>query len=471
MAPEMQRKLALFACLLLVLAGLLTMVPDAWLLGPQAACHSCHEAQYPASHLLYRTNYMGYNSLCSFAPFSTLILIGTAMLIFLTTFRIKFEHWGPQYRLIAGIVLLAFAVLTVLPAQTEYRDLLGYSTLDPLVPASTIILLALAAAALMGYIVCPFLIIMRCRCPVLEKEMDSNYSPDRAILRYLKMAATGKLSDEDVRRLYRCTLCNGCWMAWFNRSTRAMAVGKGIVPAHLASIKGSVAAYGNPYGIAISADGGELKGADTDTVLFKGCTARFKAPEILAAARELLDKKGIKYKLLEGETCCGYTLYNLGDIDAGNAAVDRNIKAFRDTGVKRIITICPGCYSAFNKYYNGRGGFDVDVALAMDLLKDMKVPAKGVTIHDPCHAKEKSETAHGMLMGAREDGTGACCGAGGGVMSFDRMLAGARAGRILEENESTVVTYCPFCYLNLSRAGEKRVADLYVVLAQGGLNG
>jgi Fe-S oxidoreductase len=471
MAQEMQRKLALFACLLLVLAGLLTMVPDTWLLGPQAACHSCHDAQYPADHLLYRMNYMGYNSLCSFAPFSTLILIGTALLIFLTTFRVKFERWGPQYRLIAGVVLAVLAVLTVLPVQTGYRNLLGYSTLDPLVPVSTVLLLALALASAMGYIVCPFLIIMRCRCPVLEKEMDSKYAPDRAILRYIKMLFTGRLSDEDVRRLYRCTLCNGCWLSWFNRSTRAMAVGKGIVPAHLAPIKESVVKYGNPYGMAVSADGGEPKSVDSDTLLFKGCTARFKAPEILAAARELLDKKGIAYRLMDGESCCGYTLYNLGDIEAGNSAVGRNIEAFKAAGVKRIITICPGCYSAFNKYYKGHNGFDAEVVLAMDLLKDAPVRAKGVTIHDPCHAKEKSEMAHGLLQGAREEGTGACCGAGGGVMSFDRMLAGARAGRILEENAGTVVTYCPFCYLNLSRAGEARVVDMYVLLARGGLNG
>jgi len=141
------------------------------------------------------------------------------------------------------------------------------------------LLLALALASAMGYIVCPFLIIMRCRCPVLEKEMDSKYAPDRAILRYFKMLLTGRLSDEDVRRLYRCTLCNGCWLSWFNRSTRAMAVERGIVPAHLASIKESVSKYGNPYGMAMAADGGEAKSAETGTLLFKGCTARFKAPE------------------------------------------------------------------------------------------------------------------------------------------------------------------------------------------------
>jgi fumarate reductase (CoM/CoB) subunit B len=463
---DIQRKLALFACLLLALAGFLTMVPDTWLLGPQAACHSCHEAQYPADHLLFRTNYMGYNSICSFAPFSTLILIGIAALIFLTTFRIKFERWGPQYRLISGIVFGGLALLTLLPVQTGYKDLLGYSTLDPLVPLSTAILLALAAYALRGYIVCPFLILMRCRCPVLEKEMDSSYAPDRAILRYLKMAATGKLNDEEVRRLYRCTLCNGCWLSWFNRSTRAMAVKKGIVPVHLASIKESVEKNGNPYGVAIAADGGVPR-VRSETVLFQGCTARLKAPEILASARTLLDSKGIVYELMGGESCCGYTLYNLGDIEAGNKAVEKNVEAFKAAGVKRIITICPGCYSAFNHYYKGR--IDAEILLALDLLKDMRVPAKGVTIHDPCHAKEKSEAAHGVLPGAREEGTGACCGAGGGVMSFDRMLAGSRAGRILEENSGPIVTYCPFCYLNLSRADEKRVLDLYVLLAKGAL--
>jgi Fe-S oxidoreductase len=50
------------------------------------------------------------------------------------------------------------------------------------------------------------------------------------------------------------------------------------------------------------------------------------------------------------------------------------------------------------------------------------------------------------------------------------MLAGARASRIHEENPGRIVTYCPFCYLNLSRADEKSVMDLYVLLAQGGVN-
>jgi hypothetical protein len=232
-------------------------------------------------------NYMGYNSLCSFSPFSTLILIGLGLAIFLTTFKIKFERWGPQYRLLAGLALGSLAVLTILPVQTGYKDLIGYSTLCPLAPLSTLLLAGMAFIALMGYVVCPFLVLMRCRCPVLEKEMDAKYAPDRAILRYLKLMFTGKLSEEDVRRLYRCTLCNGCWLSWFNRSTRAMAVHKGIVPTHLAFIKGSVSQNGNPYGVTLATDfnPGSSPTASMPMVLSLACTQMKMTPaEAITAA-------------------------------------------------------------------------------------------------------------------------------------------------------------------------------------------
>jgi Fe-S oxidoreductase len=409
---------------------------------------------------------MGYMSTCSFAPFSTLILVAISLAMLLTTFRIKLERWSGQYRMLSVTVFLVLAAMTVIPFNGSYKNLLGGSTLDPLFPLSTAILLALAVAAFFGFIVCPFLILMRCRCPVLEDSLDSKQAPDRAILRYMKILLTGKLGDEDVRRLYRCTLCNGCWMAAFNRSTRAMAVRNGICPAHLASIRESVETYGNPYGVTLAADGG-ARDESADTVLFMGCTARYRAPDILQAARRLLSKKGIAFKSLQDESCCGYTLFNLGDIKSGYEAVDRNIEAFRKAGTKRIVTICPGCYSAFNQYYKGRNGFDAEIILALDLLKDQHVSAPGVTVHDPCHAKGKGEAVRSMLAGAREEGTGACCGAGGGVMSCDHMLAESRAGRIFKETPGRLVTYCPFCYLNLSRADPGKVDDLYMMLDRG----
>jgi Fe-S oxidoreductase len=458
------RKLALFLSLILLIAGLMTLIPDTWILG-NPSCHSCHETQYPVDHLLYRQNYLGYNSLCSFAPISSLILIGLSIILFATAFRFRFERWGRDYRRIGAAFCLILAVITVIPVNMPYRNLIGGTTLDPFVPLSTVALLVLGVVVYLGYLVCPFLMFWRSRCPSLEHDLDVWQSPHRSINRLLKLMLTGKLNDGDVKSLYACTLCNGCYLAPVQRLTRNMAVRKGIIASHLAMIRNSVASTGNAYGVA--SDGGVTvaSGQSSDTLLFAGCTARYRAPEILEAAKKLLDSKGIKYHCVTDETCCGYTLYNLGDLEAADIAVAANIAKFKAAGVKNIITICPGCYEAFHELYRDRDGFSPKVTLALDLMKDEHVDDKNVIVHDPCHAKGRHDTVRSIVKNAGDVNTGGCCGAGGGLISWDRMIAETRAKRLISESGRKVVTYCPLCYLNYKRAGPESVADLYVLMA------
>jgi hypothetical protein len=91
MVFDAPRKLALFSSLLLLVTAALALVPDVWMLGNPAR-HRCHDATAPADHLRYRPSYPGYNSLCSFSPLSTLMPAGTAIIIFVTTFRIRFHE-------------------------------------------------------------------------------------------------------------------------------------------------------------------------------------------------------------------------------------------------------------------------------------------------------------------------------------------------------------------------------------------
>jgi hypothetical protein len=126
-------------------------------------------------------------------------------------------------------------------------------------------------------------------------------------------------------------------------------------------IAGNICRSGNPYGAAAARTG---KGPAQDgTILFRGCTPAYKTPEILASVEKLLARQGIAYGFLDDEPCCGNILFNLGDRATGSEIVDENIVRFKAAGVKRIITVCPGCYSAFNKYYKGRYGFDPEVVL------------------------------------------------------------------------------------------------------------
>lgn len=295
---------------------------------------------------------------------------------------------------------------------------------------------------------------------------EKNCNPLNSVYCNLKVKLAGSLSKRDLQGLYSCTLCNECHTAGLNRGAREIAVSKDMIAPHLGTIAGNIRRHGNPYGAA-----GARKGNGPDasgTILFRGCTPSFKTPEILAAVESLLARKGITYGLMDDEPCCGNILFNLGDRSSGAEIVTRNIAWFREAGVKRIITLCPGCYAAFNRYYKGKDGFDPEVVLAVDLLDGMSVAGEGFVVQDPCHAKEKGEAVRRILPGAVNKSASPCCGAGAGLMSHDRPLAVAKAKKAFNGGTAKVVTYCPFCYANLSSVKQGEVADLYVLLDRQG---
>lgn len=291
---------------------------------------------------------------------------------------------------------------------------------------------------------------------------SQNCNPLNSVYCNLKVKLAGTLSEQDLTGLYSCSLCNECHLAGMNRGAREIAVSRNLIAAHVSRIGNSVSRFGNPYGISVKREG---NGPEKDgTILFRGCTGSYKTPEILSAIESLLTRQGIKYGLMDDEQCCGNILFNLGDRKSGYEAVDRNIKKFKEAGVKRIITACPGCYSALNKYYRGRNGFDPEVVLAIDLLDGLKVCGEGYIVQDPCHAKEKGEAVRRILPGVANKAASPCCGAGAGLMTHDRVLASAKAKKAFNGGTHKVVTYCPFCYLNLSSIRPDEVSDLYMMM-------
>lgn len=289
-----------------------------------------------------------------------------------------------------------------------------------------------------------------------------NCNPLNSVYCNLKVKLAGNLSERDLNGLYSCTLCNECHTAPLNRGAREIAVGKKAIAPHVGMIAGNIRRTGNPYGASVPRKG---KGPAGDgTILFRGCTPACKTPEILASAENLLARKGIAYGFMDDEPCCGNILFNLGDRASGSEIVERNIARFKNSGVRRIITLCPGCYAAFNKYYRGKDGFNPEVILAVDLLDGMSVAGEGFVVQDPCHAKEKADVVRRLLPGASNRSASPCCGAGAGVMSHDRLLAEAKAEKAFNGGTAKVVTYCPFCYSNLSSVRPGAVSDIYMLM-------
>jgi fumarate reductase (CoM/CoB) subunit B len=293
-----------------------------------------------------------------------------------------------------------------------------------------------------------------------------NCNPLNSVYCNLKIKLAGNLSEKDLNGLYSCTLCNECHSASLNRGAREIAVSKNRIAPHVSAISGNIARTGNPYGLTGARKG---KGPDSGgTILFRGCTPAYKTPEILASAESLLGRLGISYGFIDDEPCCGNILFNLGDRASGSELVARNIARFKGEGVRKIITLCPGCYAAFNKYYKGKEGFDPEVVLVVDLLDGISIACEGFVVQDPCHAKEKSEVVRRLLPGVSNKNASPCCGAGAGVMSHDRPLAEAKAKKAFSRSTEKVITYCPFCYMNLSSVKPGEVSDLYMLMEQQG---
>lgn len=296
------------------------------------------------------------------------------------------------------------------------------------------------------------------------KENNSSCSPISSLYCNLKIRLTGNLNNKNLNDLYKCSLCNECHLAGFNHGARENAVSKSFIAHHIVEIKNNITQTGNSYGVLAENNGKSQ--SKMETVLFRGCTPIHKAPEILESAENLLKGKDVDYDILNNETCCGNILFNLGDIESGNEVVKANIEKFKEAGVKRIITICPGCYSAFNKYYKGQYGFNPEIILAIDILIESTIKGENFVIQDPCHAREKSYNVRRIIPSAENKSASPCCGAGAGVMAHDKSVSSTKARNTVNNSSKKIITYCPFCYLNLSAVNSDKVSDIYMLLAE-----
>ena len=48
------------------------------------------------------------------------------------------------------------------------------------------------------------------------------------------------------------------------------------------------------------------------------------------SAMRLLEKFGVEFRLLPNESCCGYILYILSDLETAEEIAQRNVKTFED---------------------------------------------------------------------------------------------------------------------------------------------
>lgn len=305
-------------------------------------------------------------------------------------------------------------------------------------------------------------------CPIHQIKEEHKYSPVTAPYHYLKLKIKGAESlKNDTDPIFLCTACNKCHMAGLRYRVRQSLIKNGIVPHNLPYLQKAITKYGNPYSSGRERQTFLTKryDASSDTVLFLGCTSSLipRIQKMATSAISLLEEAGTDFRLLPNESCCGYILYTTGDVEGAEEVAQENIQMFREEGVKQLITTCPGCYLAFNSFYPLKG---IEVRHILEVMEPKTLPRDlTLTVHYPDHLNQvKGITRRLLKDNELHRSHYPCCGAN--LISYAPKLSREIAKRMIEDSKGHLVTYCPSCYLILSRVDKTKVKDLYSLLTQ-----
>ena len=264
-------------------------------------------------------------------------------------------------------------------------------------------------------------------------------------------------------------------------------------------------------------------------VLFHaGC--RFSYDEelwpVVRTAVDLLRKAGVDIGIHGEEVCCGGRPYTFGYLGELEKYSDHNIRAWKEAGVKTVVTPCAECYHAFKVLYPAIGRkVDIEVLhltqyidrlLKEGRIKFTKHVPMTVAYHDPCNlgrladpyqpweGVEKKVFAQMVITEPEKPirfGTKGvyeeprrilksipgltliefertreyswCCGAGGGVLEaypdFAQWTAFERIKEARDIGVEAIVTACPWCERNfkdtIKEKGEKiKIYDIVEII-------
>lgn len=213
------------------------------------------------------------------------------------------------------------------------------------------------------------------------------------------------------------------------------------------------------------------------TLLYCGCSAREHGNETIVAMGRLFHMAQVRFQVLPHETCCGWPLYQLGDLQGAKEFSVEVANAIRHSGASTVVVLDADCYRMLLTRSSRFGGDlkGITVLHASGLLAqwvesgripiERHLPEK-ITYHDPCALArycEDMESPRKVLSAIcekplREMETHGklanCCG-GGGMLSvhrpdLSREVARLRLQEAAETGASIVATSCTRCVASFS---------------------
>jgi Fe-S oxidoreductase len=222
--------------------------------------------------------------------------------------------------------------------------------------------------------------------------------------------------------------------------------------------------------------------------------------EVARAMQKLLDAAGVRWGVLQRETCCGEPARRAGNEYLYMEFSEKVIDALQSKRVKQLVTCDPHCARMFDGDYRQNAAYQnlgIRVEHHSELLEELKArlplkpAAQAVTFHDPCYlARGRGITQQPRTLlhaaGAQVFEpvlTGKqtfCCGAGGGQLYLADDRAESQGGRVNSKRfeqltvtgAATIAVACPYCPIMLNDAAhaagreDVRIADVAELLAE-----
>jgi Fe-S oxidoreductase len=322
-------------------------------------------------------------------------------------------------------------------------------------------------------------------------------------MRKLIRQATFGLTEIENEEIWRCTTCGKCPqkcprdVKQINDmvALRRIATGYGIFPAAVKPIRtvsAGLAADGNPFGEERTKRAAWTEGLSVkafaegmEVLYFPGCYLSYdsRLKKVAQATAKILKKAGVDFGILGSkESCCGESIRKTGNEDLFKRLAKENIKAWIDSGVKKILVSSPHCYHTFkNEYPEFNVNFEV-VHITQYLselinegrLQIEKEYKKKITYHDPCYLgrhngiydepRDVLKKIPGLelkeMLESREDSL--CCGMGGGRIWMEtpnsERFSNLRLAAAIKDGAEVLVTSCPYCITNFE---DSRVVQNY----------
>jgi Fe-S oxidoreductase/nitrate reductase gamma subunit len=203
-----------------------------------------------------------------------------------------------------------------------------------------------------------------------------------------------------------------------------------------------------------------------------GCVGSFDArnQKVATSMVKILQASGISFGILgNDEGCCGDPARRIGNEYLFQTMAEANIEILKESGVKKILTLCPHCFNTLKNEYPQFGGeFQVihhtqflTEQISSGKLKLTKPLNKVITYHDSCYLGRANQiydpprkilnSIPGLKLVEmeRHRQRSFCCGAGGGRMWMEEHIGTRinqmRTDQAIETKAELIGTACPYC--------------------------